>query len=115
MNKAILHLEGLFVLVLSVYFYNQVSADWLLFAILLLAPDIFMLGYLINPQIGSVLYNVGHTYVVVIPLLLYGILVQDNLVLSIGLIWAAHIGMDRLVGYGLKYPTGFKDTHLGRV
>jgi hypothetical protein len=33
----------------------------------------------------------------------------------VALIWAAHIGMDRALGYGLKETSGFTRTHLGRV
>jgi hypothetical protein len=74
-----------------------------------------MLGYLYNNKVGAWLYNVFHTYIITIIVIFCGLLLTNPTVLAIGLIWSAHIGMDRMIGYGLKYPTAFKDTHLNRV
>lgn len=115
MNKMLLHVEGFAVLALCIYFYGENQFSWLLFLILLLAPDISMLGYLVNQRIGALIYNVFHTYSLTIGIIIFGILFSNTTLLAVGLIWTAHIGMDRMVGYGLKYPTGFKDNHLGRV
>lgn len=115
MNKILLHIEGLSVLALSVYFYGYNQFSWLFFIILLLAPDISMLGYLLNNRIGAITYNVFHTYTLALLIIFCGLMISAPIVLAIGLIWSAHIGMDRMIGYGLKYPTEFKDTHLNRV
>ncbi|TFB19550.1 DUF4260 family protein [Filobacillus milosensis] len=115
MNKVLLHLEGLAVLALSVYFYNHLDFSWLLFFVLLLTPDLSMFGYAVNNQVGAIIYNLFHTYILAIGFVLIGLILSNSLVLAIGLIWVAHIGMDRTVGYGLKYTTEFKDTHLNRV
>ncbi|WEG15085.1 DUF4260 domain-containing protein [Alkalihalophilus pseudofirmus] len=115
MNKSMLHIEGLAFLVLSVYFYWVNEYSWVMFFILLLAPDISMLGYLVNSKVGARCYNIFHTYSLSITIVLVGLLLTNQLVLAIGLIWSAHIGMDRAIGYGLKYSTDFKDTHLNRV
>lgn len=115
MNKNLLHGEGLAVLALSLYFYEINQFSWILFFILLLAPDISMIGYLLNNKIGAMFYNLFHTYIIAIIIILFGVLLSSPTVLAIGLIWSAHIGMDRMIGYGLKYPTRFKDTHLNRV
>ncbi len=87
----------------------------MLFFLLFLWPDLFMLGYLANARLGAALYNLAHTEA--FPLLLGAAAVFEDWrkVLSFALIWLAHIGFDRLLGYGLKYPTFFKDTHLQRV
>ncbi len=113
--KILLHVEGAAVLFAACAGYHQLHGSWLLFAVLFLAPDLFMLGYLINPKIGAAAYNIVHTYTG--PLLLLVILWLANAPsqLPLVLIWFAHIGMDRMLGYGLKYPTAFKDTHLNRV
>jgi len=71
-----------------------------------------MLGYLANARVGSSAYNSVHTYVGPLALLGFGIGAGNTQALQLGLIWAAHLGFDRLLGYGLKYPTEFKDTHL---
>jgi hypothetical protein len=86
-----------------------------LFLALILAPDLAMLGYLINIRAGSVIYNTVHFYAV--PAILTAIALAFNVptLLLIAFIWFAHIGMDRVAGYGLKYPTEFKDTHMQRV
>ncbi|MGH2586597.1 MAG: DUF4260 domain-containing protein [Dehalococcoidia bacterium] len=113
--RTLLHLEGGVALGLALLFYARDGESWLLFAVLLLAPDLGMLGYLAGPRIGAATYNLLHTYALALPLTAYGVLAGQELVTALGLIWLAHIGMDRLVGYGLKYATAFKDTHLGRV
>ncbi|RNA66889.1 DUF4260 domain-containing protein [Alteribacter keqinensis] len=115
MNKTFLHLEGFAVLVLSVYFYGYSGLSWLLFFILLFVPDISMLGYLFNKKAGAFLYNLFHTYSLSAGAVICGLLLANPVVLAVGLIWSAHIGMDRMLGYGLKYPTAFQDTHLNRV
>lgn len=115
MNKVMLHVEGAFILILSIYLYAQQDYGWLMFFLLLLAPDISMLGYIVNKDVGAFMYNIFHTYSVPIVLVIIGLFLTIELVLAIGLIWFAHIGMDRMLGYGLKYTTDFKDTHLSRV
>lgn len=115
LNKFILHIEGLAVLLLSIYFYFHLQFNWMVFLVLLLAPDLSALGYLKNVKIGSVLYNLFHTYAIPVAIIIFGLLIQNSMALMISLIWIAHIGMDRMLGYGLKYPTKFQDTHLDRV
>lgn len=108
----ILRAEGLAVLVASVWAYAALGSGWWLLAVLILAPDLSMLGYLAGARIGAALYNAAHTYVVPLALLALGQSGAVPLGTALGLIWAAHIGMDRVLGYGLKYPWGFKATHL---
>ncbi len=115
MNKFLLHIEGLVVLVLSIYFYSHLQFSWIVFVILLFVPDLSALGYLKNVEIGSVLYNLFHTYTIPVVIMICGLLIHNSNALMISLIWIAHIGMDRMLGYGLKYPTKFQDTHLNRV
>lgn len=115
MNKILLHIEGLAVLLLSIYLYSYFQFNWVLFLVLLFAPDVAMVGYFINRKVGAVLYNIIHTYTLAILIIGCGWLLSHDLVLALGLILSAHIGMDRMVGYGLKYTTNFKDTHLNRV
>jgi hypothetical protein len=113
--KLLLHVEGAAILILCVFFYHQLHAGWLLFAILFLAPDLFMLGYLANVRIGSAVYNFAHTCITPGILLAIAYLAVRPQLFPIALIWTAHIGFDRLLGFGLKYPSNFKDTHLQRV
>ena len=115
MNKIILHLEGLAVLLLSIYFYFSMGYSWILFLILLFSPDLSMLGYLKDHKFGAILYNLFHTYFVPIVIIICGILMHNDVLLMLSLIWVAHIGMDRMVGYGLKYPTHFKDSHFDNI
>lgn len=115
LSKKLLHIEGLAVFVISIYFYAQVGESWWLFFVLLLLPDLSMLGYLVNTKIGSYIYNVFHTYLLPLLLIVGGEVLDNKTLLSIGIIWVAHIGMDRTVGYGIKYPEGFKETHLQKV
>lgn len=115
MNKWLLHGEGLIVFALCIYFYASIEMGWILFALLLFAPDLSMFGYLVNRRIGAKFYNLFHTYIVSVGVTVFGYLFYMPIMFAVGLIWTAHIGLDRLFGYGLKYPTEFKDTHLQRV
>jgi hypothetical protein len=110
---ALLRGEGAVVLVLTAWAYQTLGGNWWLFAALFLVPDLFMLGYLRNKQFGAAVYNAGHTYLAPAALALVGAVLGTSVLLLIALIWAAHIGFDRLLGYGLKGPSDFKDTHLG--
>jgi hypothetical protein len=112
---ALLRVEGATMLAGSVLLYWTGGGSWWLFALLLLAPDLSMLGYLAGPRVGAVVYNVFHSYPLPAALGLVGLFVGAPLAVSVALVWFAHIGMDRLMGYGLKYSTGFKDTHLQRI
>ncbi|RPF50391.1 DUF4260 domain-containing protein [Aquisalibacillus elongatus] len=115
MNKTLLHLEGAAALLLTIYIYYYFNFNWVWFFALLLAPDLSMLGYLISQRMGTILYNLVHTYILSVSIIICGLLFSSEIMLALGLIWSAHIGMDRMVGYGLKYPTSFKHTHLNRV
>ena len=87
----------------------------MMFGVLLLAPDLSMLGYLAGPQVGAAIYNTFHTYAMPAVVGALGMIFANPLMVAVALIWFAHIGMDRTLGYGLKYPSSFNDTHLERV
>ena len=112
---ALLRVEGVALLVLSVLLYRVNGGGWLMFGVLLLAPDLSMLGYLAGPQVGAAIYNTFHTYAMPAVVGALGVIFASPMAMAVALIWFAHIGMDRTVGYGLKYPSSFKDTHLERV
>ena len=111
----LLRLEGTAVLLTSLILYYNLNLSWLTFAIFLLAPDISAIGYLFNTRIGSISYNIAHIYILPLSIALLAFLLSWSLGWQIALIWTAHIGMDRLFGYGLKYPDNFKHTHLNQV
>jgi len=111
----LLRLEGLVAAVASALMYAHTGASWGLFAALWLAPDLSMLAYLKRPCLGARYYNAAHTYLLPGVLGLLGFLLHANLLLPIALIWVNHIGVDRVLGYGLKYSDGFGFTHLGRL
>lgn len=113
--RLLLHIEGAAVLLTACVGYHQLHGSWLWFALLILTPDLFMLGYIVNKAVGAAIYNLAHTYTA--PLLLFTIfwLAGQESYSWLVLIWLAHIGLDRMLGYGLKYETAFKDTHLQRV
>jgi hypothetical protein len=110
-----LRLEGLAVLAASALAYRHLDASWVRFAVLFLAPDLSMLGYLAGPRAGAALYNAAHSYVGPLVALTAALGASRPELVALGLIWTAHIGFDRMLGYGLKLPTGFQDTHLGRI
>jgi hypothetical protein len=104
--------EGLAVLVLSVMLYRYTHSSWWTFGILLLTPDLSMLAYLANPRAGSISYNIVHSYVLPVALAIFAIATDRSAMAPYLLIWTAHIGMDRALGYGLKYPNAFGSTHI---
>jgi hypothetical protein len=110
-----LQLEGLAVVILAAGAYGACHFSGWLFAALFLAPDLFILGYLAGSRTGAEIYNVGHTYCAPAVLIAAGWFASSPVSLAIGLIWCAHIGFDRMLGFGLKYDSGFKATHLQKV
>ncbi len=113
--QGFLRLEGLAVAALSLLFFARTGASWWLFAALWLLPDLSMLGYLHGPELGARIYNAIHSYVTPATLALAALLLGSPSLLPYALIWMNHIGIDRLLGYGLKYPDGFKFTHLSKL
>jgi Domain of unknown function (DUF4260) len=111
--NAILRLEGLAALALAVLGFRWLGGSWLLFAELFLVPDVSMLGYLSGRRLGAAAYNIAHSYIGPALLGSLGAALVSPMATQVALIWAAHIGFDRVLGYGLKYPTAFGDTHLG--
>lgn len=108
-----LRAEGAAIFLAALWAFHLSGASWWLFAALILAPDLAMLGYLAGPRIGAICYNLIHSYtpVLAIGAILYAL--GSPLALPLTAILVAHIGIDRAMGYGLKYTSGFKDTHLG--
>lgn len=113
--NTLLRLEGLGVFALALTIYWHQSPNWGLFWATILLPDLALLGYLVNPRIGAVAYNFTHAKLLPCALALVGLASGNALLLSLALIWFVHIGADRMLGYGLKYPEGFKITHLGVI
>ena len=110
----LLRLEGAAVVAAATLAYSTMGGRWGIFALLFLLPDLSMVGYLAGRRVGATCYNAAHSYLG--PALLAGLGAASNAhgVLCVAAIWAAHVGFDRLLGYGLKYGTSFGDTHLGR-
>ena len=108
-------LEGAFFLALAIYGFSQSGWSWWWLAVLVLAVDVSMLGYLAGPKLGAAIYNLGHNLVG--PGLILGWYLLDGPLsaLALGSIWLAHIGLDRVVGYGLKFADRFTHTHLGEI
>lgn len=111
----LLRIEGAVLFAAAIALYAQADASWLMLALLFFVPDVSMFGYVRGTQTGAALYNLAHSTFIALPLAVIGYIGDINLLLAIGLIWLAHIGFDRVLGYGLKYPEGFKQTHLARV
>lgn len=111
----LLRLEGLAVFLATLFAYQSLGADWWLFALLLLAPDLAMLGALRSPGFGARLYNAAHTYTLPAALGAFAFVAGAHWLLPFAVIWLAHIGADRALGYGLKYPGLDHHTHLGLI
>ena len=115
MPRLLLRIEGAAPTLAAVYMYNRIGGNWWLFAALILVPDVSFAGYLINTRVGAIGYNTMHVTLGPLVCAALGFLLPSLDLLSIALIWAAHVGADRAFGYGLKYGAGFGLTHLGRI
>jgi hypothetical protein len=113
--RAWLRAEGLAVLALSIVLYWLLGGSWLLFALLFLAPDLSFAAWLGGPKLGAAVYNLAHAYVLPLTLLAALLVLEIGRPAPLVLIWLAHLGFDRALGFGLKYPAAFGDTHLGRL
>jgi Domain of unknown function (DUF4260) len=113
--RTMLRLEGLTLFIGMTLLYAVWGGSWWIYAILFLAPDLSFAAYLAGPKVGAIVYNTAHSYMVPVTLLTLGFALASPLTLSIAMIWMAHIGIDRTLGYGLKYFAGFGFTHLGRI
>jgi hypothetical protein len=113
--RLILRCEGLALFALATGGFALTGLSWWIYAGLFLAPDLSFAAYGAGRPVGAHVYNAFHSTVLPAALAGWGIVSEAPLALGIAAVWAAHIGFDRLLGYGLKYATGFSDTHLGRI
>jgi hypothetical protein len=112
--RTLLRLEGLTLFAGMTLLYAVWGGSWWIYALLFLVPDLSFAAYLAGPRFGAIVYNAAHSYLAPMALNVTGFATNEPLILSIAMIWLAHIGIDRALGYGLKYSTGFGFTHLGR-
>ena len=113
--RTVLRLEGLAVLLAATALYFGLGGAVWLFALLLFAPDLSFAGYAMGNKAGAIIYNIAHNYLVPVAMGATGILLGIEILQHLALIHLAHIGLDRSLGYGLKYASGFKHTHLGEL
>ena len=113
--RALLHIEGAALLLGAAALYAQLDLNWWSFALFLLAPDLAAVFYAVSPRAGSTAYNLVHTTALPLALAVLSATSGNTAGEQAALIWLAHIGMDRLFGYGFKYPDNFKNTHFSRI
>jgi hypothetical protein len=113
--RALLRIEGLALFCAATVFYGVSGASWWLFGVLFLAPDLSFAAYLAGARLGAIGYNALHATIGPLLLGLVSLAMAWPIAGSVALIWLAHIGFDRALGYGLKYNAGFGFTHLGRI
>ena len=111
----LLRLESAAILIGAIALYADAGWSWLAFVGLLIAPDISLLALAVNDRLGAVLYDVVHNYTLPVALGVVSLLADASLGVQIATVWIAHIGMDRQIGYGLRYPSNSKETHLQRL
>ena|SRR5215210_2773513 len=113
--KTLLKLEELFLLGLSLFLFSGLDYSWGWYALLFLAPDLSMIGYLRSPRLGSWTYNLIHHKGVSVALYVLGYLLSVPWLMFAGTLLLGHSSFDRVFGYGLKYPDAFQNTHLGVI
>ncbi|HKJ27599.1 MAG TPA: DUF4260 domain-containing protein [Anaerolineales bacterium] len=113
--QKILKLEEAFLFAFSIFLFSQLDFAWWWFPLLILTPDLSMLGYLHSPKTGALTYNFIHHKGVGVAVYVLGVLLAQPVLMLVGVILFGHSSMDRVFGYGLKYPDAFEHTHLGWI
>jgi hypothetical protein len=113
--KTTLQLEELGMFLFGIFLFNQLDFAWWWFLVLILAPDLAMIGYLFGNRIGAFSYNLFHHRALAVLIYALGFYYSNDWSQLIGVMLFAHASMDRVFGYGLKYEKGFKFTHLGEI
>ena len=113
--NTVIRLEELGMFLFSIFVFSLLPYEWWWFPVLILAPDISMIGYLVNNRVGAILYNIFHHKALALVVLVAGYYLEDAAIMLAGTILFGHSSMDRLFGYGLKTFQGFKFTHLGLI
>jgi hypothetical protein len=111
----LLHLEGVAIFLFALMAYEFMGFQWGIFVLLFLVPDLSFLGYFHSSRVGAIAYNTMHSYILPLMLFAYGFFVSSSTANQFAIVWIAHIGFDRALGFGLKYSKGFRYTHLGRL
>jgi hypothetical protein len=113
--KTIIKLEEAALFILGIFLFNRLNFEWWWFLVLILAPDLSMLGYLFGNKTGAFLYNIFHHKAIALLIYALGCYLSNETIQLAGIILFSHSAMDRIFGYGLKYEKGFKYTHLGEI
>jgi len=113
--KYIIRLEELLLFGLALYLFSKLDYGWGTYALLFFSPDLSMLGYLTNPRIGAWTYNLVHHKGLSVVLYILGYILSIPWLMFAGTILLGHSSLDRVLGYGLKYPDAFQNTHLGWI
>lgn len=113
--KWTLRAESVAIVIAALLLYSQYEFSWSLFAVLFLFPDLSLFAYLISNKVGAIAYNAAHSLIGALFIASLGFVNELPVFQISGLVWIAHIGFDRALGYGLKYQRGFGCTHLGLV
>jgi Domain of unknown function (DUF4260) len=115
MPRLLLRIEGVILAAAAIAVYLHLDYSVLGLIGLLVVVDLSLLGFLVSPRVGTLTYNLAHTTALPLVLGAIGILTDGSIPVQVALAWLAHIGIDRTLGFGLKYPSAFSDTHLQRV
>ena len=113
--KTMIRFEELGLFLFSIYLYSSLPFPWWYFPLLLFAPDLSMAGYAAGPRLGAIIYNIIHHRALALLLYVVGLLGAVPILSLAGIILFAHSSLDRALGYGLKFPDAFTNTHLGRT
>lgn len=113
--RLLLRIEGVVLAFAGIAVYLHLDYSVLALIALLAAVDLSLLGFLVGPRAGTFTYNLAHTTALPLVLAAIGVLTDGSISVQVALAWLAHIGVDRALGFGLKYPSAFNDTHLQRV
>ena len=113
--KLIIRLEELSKLLAAYIFTILLGYSWWWFWALILLPDLSMVGYLVNTRVGAILYNLVHHQGIALAIIFFGYITHSSPAMLAGVVLFGHSSLDRVFGYGLKYPDSFQHNHLGQI
>ena len=111
----LLRLEGLAIFLFALMAYQFLGFASGFFILIFFLPDLSWIAYFHSPNVGAIAYNFAHSYILPLILFAYGFFVSSSDADKVAIVWLAHVGFDRALGFGLKYPRGFRYTHLGKL
>jgi hypothetical protein len=113
--KTLVKLEELAQVLLSIYLFSLLPYAWWMYPLFFFAPDLSMVGLLLNKHLGALTYNLIHHKALALGIYLLGALLGIPLLALIGVLLFGHSSFDRVLGFGLLDAGSQNNTSLESI